>query len=197
MVLAGPRGAVICNAVLSRIVLKEDLPWRKLAGVVLALVGAVLVAINCPVAEAGATEAGDARGNSQPQTVIYDSLITWRAFGYLMGVLLLSVFIANPLKLPFAISEELRKKQVVCNTFMCGLMGAITVMSSKGVSTAINQLMAGKPAMFVEGNICWLTYVLILSAAASIVLQMQYLNAALEHFGTSKVVPVSIPAPHV
>jgi hypothetical protein len=69
-------------------------------------------------------------------------------------------------------------------------MGAITVLSSKGISTAINQALAGRPEMFTLGEICWLTYILLFSAAGSIILQMKYLNRALMHFGSSLVVPV-------
>ena len=39
---------VIANAVLSRVILKESLPWQKAAGVLLALCGAVLIAVNAP-----------------------------------------------------------------------------------------------------------------------------------------------------
>ena len=182
--------AVISNAVLSRIFLKEHISWVGIAGVLCALCGAVLIALNAPTAEAGATESGDARGKTPPERVIYDSLITWRTFVYVIVVLLGASFIANPFKLSFAISEEFAKKQVICYCFLCGLMGAITVMSSKGISTAINEGLSGKAAMFVEGDICWLTYALILSAAGSIVLQMKYLNEALMNFGSSLVVPV-------
>ena len=90
----------------------------------------------------------------------------------------------------WAISAEFAKKQVVCYCLLCGFMGAITVLSSKGISTAINQAIAGRPEMFTRGDICWLTYILLFSAAGSIVLQMKYLNRALMNFGSSLVVPV-------
>jgi hypothetical protein len=41
--------------------------------------------------------------------------------------------------------------------------------------------------MFARGDICWLTYLLILGAVGSIVLQMKYLNEALMDFGSSNV----------
>ncbi len=41
--------------------------------------------------------------------------------------------------------------------------------------------------MFARGDICWLTYLLIIGAVGSIVLQMKYLNEALMNFGSSNV----------
>eukprot|EP00961_Rhodomonas_salina_P090920 1223485-Rhodomonas_salina.1 len=48
--LVSPMGAiaVITNAVLSRVVLKEELSYRKLIGVLVALAGSVIVALNAP-----------------------------------------------------------------------------------------------------------------------------------------------------
>ena len=48
--LVSPLGAitVISNAVLSRVLLSEPMPRQKAAGVVLALIGAVLIAVNAP-----------------------------------------------------------------------------------------------------------------------------------------------------
>jgi hypothetical protein len=63
-------------------------------------------------------------------------------------------------------------------------------MSAKGISTALNQAFAGNPAMLVRGDICWLTYVLILGMIVSTVSQTHYLNLALMNFGSSVVVPV-------
>jgi hypothetical protein len=122
--------------------------------------------------------------------VIYDSIISWRTFVYTVVVLFLSLYIANPFQLSIAVSKEFAKAHVLCYCFLCGLDGVITVMSAKGISTAVNQAFAGNPAMFVRGDICWLTYVLILSMAVSTVSQTHYLNLALMNFSSSIVVPV-------
>eukprot|EP00961_Rhodomonas_salina_P056836 763806-Rhodomonas_salina.1 len=90
-----------------------------------------------------------------------------------------TAFIANPLHWTFAVSKQRRQEMVLLNCVLCGLMGAITVMSSKGVSTALNQLFSGNTGMFVRSDICWLTYILIIAAVGSIVLQMKYLNEVL------------------
>eukprot|EP00961_Rhodomonas_salina_P048320 648542-Rhodomonas_salina.1 len=190
--LVSPLGAVavISNAVLSRIVLKEPLSWRRLIGVILALLGSVLIALAAPAPKEGATEEADELGQRQAADAIYDSLITWRAFGYLAGILAAFFVIANPKEFPFFLPQKARQEKVIWNTILCGLMGAITVMSSKGVSTALNQGFAGNPDMFARGDICWLTYCLIICAVGSIVMQLKYLNEALMHFGSSVVVPV-------
>ncbi len=174
---------MISNAILSRVVLKERLTWIALTGVICALSGAVLITLNAPSAQTEDI-------STSPERTIYDSLITWRSIIYIAVMCIGSLYIANPLRMSIGISVEFAKKQVVCYCCLCGFMGAITVLSSKGISTAINQAVGGHPAMFVEGDICWLTYLLFFSAAISIVMQMKYLNRALMNFGSSLVVPV-------
>lgn len=132
----------------------------------------------------------DAEDPRKAADAVYDSLITWRAFIYLMVILFSFLCVANPWEWKIAVTKKMREGAVIWNCILCGLMGAITVSASKGVSTALNQGFSGNPDMFVRGNICWLTYVLIIAAVGSIMQQLKYLNEALMHFGSSQVVPV-------
>eukprot|EP00290_Baffinella_frigidus_P022656 CAMPEP_0180252882 /NCGR_PEP_ID=MMETSP0987-20121128/39288_1 /TAXON_ID=697907 /ORGANISM="non described non described, Strain CCMP2293" /LENGTH=1010 /DNA_ID=CAMNT_0022221681 /DNA_START=65 /DNA_END=3095 /DNA_ORIENTATION=+ len=197
--------AVAANCVLARIVLKEALTLRNLIGVFFAILGATAIAFTAPTSillenrpsnsTANATLSNST--NSSLSTVeqsvsgeyIYESLVSWRAAGFLFGVLVAAAYLGNPFKWKHAISAELRDKYVICNVMMCGLLGAITVMSAKGVATAFTQMVNGDYVLWV-GQHAWLTWILIISAVGSIVGQVQFLNRAMMGFGASEVVPV-------
>lgn len=168
--------AVILNAVLSSVFLKEKISYTGVAGVVCALVGTILVILSAP--------------KSTGDLLIYDCIVSWQGLGLLIFVLMCLWYIANPLNMSTAISTEYAAKHVVFYCAVCSLLGAITVASAKGVSTAVGQLAAGDSTLFIDRDTAWLTYALTLSLVSSTVLQVIYLNTALMHFGASVVVPV-------
>ncbi len=186
--LVSPLGAitVISNAVLSKVILDEPMPRQKAAGVVLALVGAVLIAVNAPAPIPPDT--GDKV--IQEEEVFYYSIMTLRACIYIIIVAVVAFCVANPLKLPFLVSAKLREDMVIIPCVLCGCAGTMTVSSAKAVFNSLSQAFAGKPAMFARLDICWLTYLTIVVAVASIVGQVKYLNEALMRHGASRVVPV-------
>ena len=168
--------AVILNAILSRVFLKEKMSFTCMLGVAAALVGTVLIVLNTPT--------------SNSKRDMYDLIVSWQGLGLLIAVSLGTAYIANPLNLHIAISREFANTQVVCYCALCSLWGVITVTSSKCVSTAIDQATAGDNAMFTDARISWLAFLLIFGLMAATVLQVIYLNTALMHFGSSVVVPV-------
>jgi uncharacterized membrane protein len=188
--LVSPLGAitVISNAVLSKVILNEPMPRQKAAGVVLALVGAVLIAVNAPAPFPPV--AGDKV--IQEEEVFYYSIMTVRACIYIIIVAVVAFCVANPLKLPFLVSDKLRGDMVVIPCVLCGCAGTMTVSSAKAVFNSLSQAFAGKPAMFARLDICWLTYLTIIVAVGSIVGQVKYLNEALMRHGASRVVPVCV-----
>lgn len=183
--LVAPLGAVtvVSNALLSRIVLKERLSWSSIGGVVLALAGAVLITLNTPSAKPDTVL-------QTPEKHIYESLASWRSAVLIITMCAGSLFIANPLKSKLALSEEFVNKHVVCYCCICGFMGVITILSAKGISTAVTQLIGGRTSMFVQADVCWLTYSLFPSATISILIQIKYLNIALITSTSSRVVPI-------
>mmetsp|Transcript_90276 Transcript_90276/g.146022 ORF Transcript_90276/g.146022 Transcript_90276/m.146022 type:complete len:494 (-) Transcript_90276:323-1804(-) len=187
--LVSPLGAitVISNAVLSKVMLNEPMPRQKAVGVLAALVGAVLIATNAPSA---LCQTADGNTPLKEEEQIYASLMTWRALIYTLGVFVTGFCVSNPLKLPFLVSEKYRTEQVIVNCILCGLAGTMTVAAAKAVFSSLSQAFSGNPAMFIRGDICWLTYVTIIIAIGSIVGQVKYMNAALIVHGTSAVVPV-------
>ena len=192
--LVSPLGAitVISNAVLSKIILNEPMPRQKAVGVVLALVGAVLIAVNAPAPFP--LDTGDKVILEEEE--FYYSIMTLRACIYIIIVAVVAFCVANPLKLPFLVSDTLRRDMVVVPCVLCGCAGTMTVTSAKAVFNSLSQAFAGNAAMFARGDICWLTYLIIIVAVGSILGQVKYLNEALMRHGASRVVPVCVQLPH-
>jgi drug/metabolite transporter (DMT)-like permease len=179
--LVSPLGAiaVISNAILSRIILKEESSYKSVAGVCFALGGAVLIILNAP------TTMQD--GNNHQ---MYNDIISWKGLVFLLIVAVCFTFIANPFDTGYGISEEFANQHVLCYCAVCSLVGAISVTSAKVVSTAITQGLAGDSSMLIDSKIAWLTYMLMVGIIISTLTQIIYLNLALKHFGASIVVPV-------
>lgn len=176
--LVAPLGAVavISNACLSRLFLKEIMSYRCMFGVLCALAGAFLVVVNAP--------------RATNRVSMYDGVAS---VGGLVSGLVVAVavlFIANPLKWRIGVSAEYASKRVVCYCGLCSLLGGVTVTGAKYVSTAVSQALAGNGSMWNDRGTCWLTYVLVVGVAGAAVLQVMYLNEALRNFGASLVVPV-------
>ena len=169
--------SVISNTLLSRVFLKEIMTYACLFGVMCALCGTVLVVLNTPT-------------SNDPNDLIYERIVSWKGLGFLVAFTIASAYIANPLNLSVAVSTESAERHVVCYCMVCSLLEGFSVVSSKGVSIAVNQAAAGDNSMFTSFSTAWLTYVLIIVEIASNILQVAYLQKALEHFNVSTVVPV-------
>ena len=171
--MVSPLGAasVVANALLAHVLLKEYLTRRNCIGVGLAIVGSVVISVTAPV-----TIIEDAE--NEDVNYIYVSLVQWRALIFLIMVVVASVILANPFNMKQLVSEEFRSTHIWANCMMCGLLGCITVMGAKGVSTAFTELINNKLDMWT-GPDCWLTYVLVVSAVGSIVGQVNFLNRAM------------------
>ena len=176
--LVSPLGVVgiVANAILSRVFLKEVIPTRGVIGIVCSVAGSVLVVLGAP--------------ESDVSTSIFDNVVSWQGFGLLCGVLLGCAYIMNPLRLSIAISDDFSNTYVVCYCTVCSLCGAVTVTSSKVVSTALAQAVNGDYTEFTSSRTCWLTYTLAISMIIFNIYQIQVLNIALIHFESTQVMPV-------
>lgn len=77
------------------------------------------------------------------------------------------------------------QKNVLFYITVCATLGSFTVMGCKGVGTAIKATVRGENE-FTN----WLTYVLIGVVVTCILLQLNYLNKALDTFNTAVVTPI-------
>jgi drug/metabolite transporter (DMT)-like permease len=171
--IVSPLGAVsvIFNAILSKFFLQEANSWAQYLGVVFALAGSVGVVLGAPYScEVEVTAGSLLVLLQQPTSVAF--------FAFVLCV---------TLSLAIFGKESWMEQHVLGYTLICGLLGAITVMSSKGVSTGFRDAFAGNPEWFRS----WLVYILILAMLGSIFFQMKYLNRAMMTFGSSQVCRVS------
>lgn len=162
---------MVANALLAHVLLKEYLTRRNCFGVALAILGSVVISLTAPVTIIDPVEV-------QGSNYIFVSLVKPRALIFLVLVVVASVLLANPCGMRQLVSAEYRSTHIWANCMMCGLLGCITVMGAKGVSTAFTELINGEFGMWV-GPECWLTYVLVVSAIGSIIGQVNFLNRAM------------------
>ena len=176
--LVSPLGVVgiVANAILSRVFLKEVIPTRGVIGIVCSVAGSVLVVLGAP--------------ESDVSTSIYENVVSWEGLGLLCVVLLGCAYIMNPLRLTIAISDDFANTYVVCYCTVCSLCGAVTVTSSKVVSTALTQAVNGDYTEFISGETRWLTYTLAIGMIIFNMYQIRVLNIALIHFESTQVMPV-------
>jgi drug/metabolite transporter (DMT)-like permease len=167
--IVSPLGAVsvIFNAILSKFFLQELNSWLQYLGVVFALGGSVGVVLGAPY--------------SCEVEITVDSLLILLQQPASIAFFACVCCITGSLSM-FG-KKSWMEEHVICYTLICGLLGAITVMSSKGVSTGFRDAFAGNPVWFKS----WLVYVLIFAMLGSIFFQMKYLNMAMIAFGSSQV----------
>ena len=177
--IVSPLGAVsvIFNAIFAKFFLQEANAWWQYLGVLFALGGSVGVVLGAPY--------------SCEYEVTVDSLIELlrqpEAIAFFVCVLVVTGYLGLFAK------KSWMEEHVLGYTLICGLLGAITVMSSKGVSTGFRDAFAGNPVWFKS----WLVYILILAMLGSIFFQMKYLNMAMIAFGSSQVLSLCLRAqPH-
>jgi drug/metabolite transporter (DMT)-like permease len=178
--IVSPLGAVsvIFNAIFAKFFLQEANTWWQYLGVLFALGGSVGVVLGAPY--------------SCEYEVTVDSLIELlrqpEAIAFFVCVLVVTGYLGLFAK------KSWMEEHVLGYTLICGLLGAITVMSSKGVSTGFRDAFAGNPVWFKS----WLVYILILAMLGSIFFQMKYLNMAMIAFGSSQVLSLCLRVqPHL
>eukprot|EP00293_Proteomonas_sulcata_P006623 CAMPEP_0184329616 /NCGR_PEP_ID=MMETSP1049-20130417/144247_1 /TAXON_ID=77928 /ORGANISM="Proteomonas sulcata, Strain CCMP704" /LENGTH=467 /DNA_ID=CAMNT_0026651999 /DNA_START=27 /DNA_END=1430 /DNA_ORIENTATION=+ len=167
--LVAPLGAVsvISNCILAHYVLKENLQKSNIAGVILAILGSVLIVTYAP-------------GSDKELTMeILEQYMSQGSF------LVFLIFIILTVIGLFMINEEYKKKYVVVYVLICSLLGCITVMCVKGVSTALIRTLSGD---FAFGHL--LPWILTFTLLGTTVIQIRILNQAMINFGASEVVPV-------
>jgi len=181
--LVSPIGAiaVILNAMLSHIVLREPGSCKSYAGVVCALGGTILVILNAPTRP-------PTGGDDDYQ--IYSDAVSWHGLAFLLISGAGAVFMAILFNAG-RYAGDLAKRHVVCYILVCCLAGAVSVISAKVVSTALVQAFAGDSSMLtLSGDEAWLKFTLLVGMIVSTFTQVAYFNLALMHFGASAVVPV-------
>lgn len=87
--------------------------------------------------------------------------------------------------LSFYIAPKHGTKNVLVYVAICSLTGSLTVMACKGLGIALKRTMEGDSQ--VKNPVAW---VLLIGGALCIMVQMNFLNKALDIFNTSIVTPI-------
>lgn len=169
--LVAPLGSisVVCNALLSSFVLREQITSRNKAGCALAIIGSCFVVRFAPTSD------------HQLNMSRLADYITDPVFVFFLVVILLGF--AYLYRLP----QRVQQGNVIVYVLMCSLMGAITVSCTKGLSTALILTVSGSSHDQFSSFLPWF---LLFVICGTMVIQIKYLNLAMISFGASEVVPV-------
>ncbi|SNX83072.1 uncharacterized protein MEPE_01778 [Melanopsichium pennsylvanicum] len=168
-VLVTPLGAlsvVIC-AVLSSIFLKEKLTLFGKVGCFLCIVGSVIIALNAPTSHVGGK--------------ITEFQKLFLAPGFLIWV---GVCIVSSLVLVFVFAPKYGKKNMMIYITVCSLIGGLSVSVTSGLGSAILLSIRGQN-QFKH----WFIYFLLGFVVVTLLVEINYLNKALELFNTATVTP--------
>ncbi|KIW75456.1 hypothetical protein Z517_10197 [Fonsecaea pedrosoi CBS 271.37] len=156
--------ALISNCLIAPLMLKERFRRRDLYGVLVAIAGAVTVVLSAQTSEAkfGPGE-------------LWKTIKRWEFLLYVIITLLLigALMYAEP---------RHGRKTILVDLGLVALCGGYTVLSTKGVSSllSVSLYKAFTYAIF---------YFLVLVLVGSALLQIRYLNRALQHYDSTQVIP--------
>jgi len=169
--VVAPLGAVsvLANAFIAACWLGEGLGVRKVLGCGLCIVGGFVIVLSRPASSVTIDVATFIKYMQDRVFAVYMVLLS-------AAVLLLVGF-----------QDKFGHRHVAYYVMLCSLLGSVTVMACKGVSTFINLwISAQSPPPFDQP----VFYLLATVLACTAVLQIRYLNEAMENFGNMETVPV-------
>ncbi|XP_061342839.1 probable magnesium transporter NIPA6 isoform X2 [Gastrolobium bilobum] len=169
-VLVTPLGAlsIIVSAILADLILKEKLHHLGILGCVMCIAGSLVIVIHAP--------------KEQPIKSVLEiwTMATQPAFLAYVGSVIVLVFI-----LVFHFAPRCGHTNVLVFTGICSLMGSLSVMSVKALGTSLKLTFEGKNQLIYPE-----TWFFMLVVAICVVMQMNYLNKALDTFNTAVVSPI-------
>jgi drug/metabolite transporter (DMT)-like permease len=156
--------ALISNCLIAPLLLHEKFRWRDAIGVVIAVGGCVTVVLS----------ASDSNPRLDPD-IIWDLITTWEFETYLgitVGLIVILMFASN----------KYGHKSVLIDIGLVGLFGGYTALSTKGIAS----LLSSKIWKVITFPITYLLLAILVSTA---VMQIKYLNRALQRFNATVVIP--------
>src|SRR5688572_19399974 len=93
----------------------------------------------------------------------------------------LTFVILTSLLLIFVYAPQYGNSNLLIYILICSMIGSLSVMACKGLGLAIRETMSGSGNQLANG----LFWIFLFSVIASITVQMNYLNKALDIFSTS------------
>ncbi|KAJ0972051.1 hypothetical protein J5N97_020010 [Dioscorea zingiberensis] len=169
-VLVTPLGAlsIIVSAVLAHFILREKLQKMGMLGCVLCIVGSTVIVLHAP----------EERTPSSVDEIW--SLATQPAFLFYSASA-----VAVSLVLMLHTAPRYGQANIMIYLSICSIIGSLTVMSIKAVGIAIKLTVEGtSQAGYFQ------TWVFVMVAVSCIIIQLNYLNKALDTFNTAVVSPI-------
>ncbi|GAV83731.1 Mg_trans_NIPA domain-containing protein [Cephalotus follicularis] len=169
-VLVTPLGAlsIIVSAVLAHFLLKEKLQKLGMLGCLLCIVGSTIIVLHAPEEQSI---------NSVQQ--IWE-LATQPAF-----LLYMASAVAVALVLILYCGPRYGQTNIMVYIGICSIIGSLTVMSIKAIGIAIKLTLEG-----INQAIYFQTWIFAMVAITCIIMQLNYLNMALDTFNTTVVSPI-------
>ncbi|XP_022156320.1 probable magnesium transporter NIPA6 isoform X1 [Momordica charantia] len=170
-ILVTPLGAIsiiVSSAVLAHFFLKEKLQKMGVLGCVLCVVGSTMIVLHAP-------------GERTPSSVdeIWELAIQPTFLLYTASVVAIVLFLV------LYCEPRYGQTNILIYIGICSIIGSLTVMSIKAIGIAIKLTMEGwsQVAHFQ-------TWVFVMVAISCIIIQLNYLNKALDTFDTAVVSPI-------
>lgn len=158
--------ALIANCFFAPIMLKERFRKRDLAGVSLAVIGAVTVVL---------------ASNSSDTQLDYDSLL--KAIKQIPFIVFSGIYVVAAIILATLSRSDMGRRWVFIDVGLCAIFGGFTVLSTKAISTLLTHQWI---AIFTK----WGTYPILFVLIGTGVGQVRYLNRALMRFDSKTVIPI-------
>ncbi|TDZ74301.1 putative magnesium transporter NIPA7 [Colletotrichum trifolii] len=157
--------ALISNCIIAPILFKEKFRQRDFWGVVIAVAGVVIVVLSA----------------KQEETKL-DPHDVWDAIASLEFEIYLAVTVSLIIILMWA-SPRYGHRTILIDLGLVGLFGGYTALSTKGVSSMLSSTLLGAFKTPV-------TYVLLFILLFTAVMQVRYVNKALQRFSSTQVIPI-------
>lgn len=172
--LVAPLGAwcVVLSAILAHVFLHEHISRPRLLGIILCVGGALLIGTTGP-------DISSSEANLNASAVV--GLLKRKPFVWF----LLTILSSTVLLIFVAHKTNLGRRFVFVYVGVSSLLGAVTVVCAKALSTFLKLTVLGDSQL---GN--WLPVVLALTLGCAMALQVKYLNMAMARFGNAQVVPI-------
>ncbi|KAH8910088.1 DUF803-domain-containing protein, partial [Coniochaeta sp. PMI_546] len=157
--------ALISNCVIAPMLFKEVFRKRDFWGVIIAIAGAVTVVLSANTQET----------KLEPHDV-------WKAISTMEFEIYVAVSCSLIAVLMWA-SPRYGNRTILIDLGLVGLFGGYTALSTKGVSSMLSSTFLGAFTTPV-------TYVLVLVLLGTAIMQVRYVNRALQRFDSTQVIPI-------
>ncbi|KAL4353183.1 hypothetical protein GQ457_06G034470 [Hibiscus cannabinus] len=169
-VLVTPLGAlsIIVSAVLAHFMLKEKLQKMGMLGCLLCIVGSTVIVLHAPEERSISSVEEIWAFATQPAFLLYTASA-----------------VATALVLSLYCAPRYGQTNIIVYIGICSVIGSLTVMSIKAIGIAIKLTLEGtNQAKYLQ------TWIFAMIAITCVIIQLNYLNMALDTFNTAIVSPI-------